>query len=148
MLLRRVEHVYLTDFGGTPIVQLSRPTASKTDPDLIASMFTALQNFMDDSFRMMGAGAVKSIEMGKRHHIAFARGRWSLLYVVYRGRESNRLEARIEALVREIEAQYGDLLRTWNGDVAKVSQLRGRLATAWRMPTGARTREASTTVPP
>jgi hypothetical protein len=97
-------------------------------------MFTALQNFMDDSFRMMGAGVVRSIEIGKRHHVAFARGRSVALYVVYRGRESNRLEERIERLVREIEQAHGSLLTGWNGDVGKASPLRDRLAAEWKMP--------------
>src|SRR5438132_7422702 len=49
-LRRTVEHVYLTDSGGTPLVHLSRTLPSDKDPDLVASMFTAIQNFMDDSF--------------------------------------------------------------------------------------------------
>src|SRR5436309_13282691 len=91
-LRRIVEHVYLTDVGGTPLVHLSRRFPTDKDPDLIASMSTAIQNFMDDSFHSMGIGDVRSIEMGDRHHVAFGRGHTVPLYVAYRGREPNRLE--------------------------------------------------------
>src|SRR5438128_12594696 len=93
-LRRTVEHVYLTDSGGTPLVHLSRHVPSDKDPDLVASMFTAIQNFMDDSFHSMGIGDVRSIEMGDRHHVAFGRGPRVLLYVVYSGRDATRVERR------------------------------------------------------
>lgn len=132
--LRVVEHVYLTSGGGVPLVHLSRRTNPDKDPDLIASMFTALQNFMDDSFRDVGIGNVRSIEVGRRHHVAFGRGRWVLLYVVYRGRESNRLERRIDEIVKEIEARYADLLEKWEGDMDAVRGVKEFLVRAWDVP--------------
>ena len=129
---RVVEHVYLTYDGGTPLVHLSRAPADK-DPDLIASMFTAIHNFMDDSFHRMGAGDVRSIELADRHHVAFGRGQWLLLYLVYRGRESNRLERRVENVVRRIEADYANVLRNWNGDMERVRVLGERLSAEWRV---------------
>ena len=130
-LRRTVEHVYLTDSGGTPLVHLSRRFASDKDPDLVASMFTAIQNFMDDSFHSMGIGDVRSIEMGDRHHVAFGRGHAVLLYIVYRGRESNHLERRVTHLVQEIETQFASVLSSWNGDVDRIGTLREYLMKEW-----------------
>lgn len=128
---RVIEHVYLTYDGGTPLVHLSRRRPSDKDPDLVASMFTAVQNFMDDSFHSMGIGSVRSIELGDRHHVAFGRGHKVLLYVVYEGRESNRLERRVEQMVAEIEDRYAPLLRNWNGDMDAVAILREYLERQW-----------------
>jgi hypothetical protein len=128
---RTVEHVYLTDAGGTPLVHLSRRYPSDKDPDLVASMFTAIQNFMDDSFHSMGIGGVRSIEVGGRHHVAFGRGRSVLLYIVYRGRESNQLERRVTEMVGDIEGQFGSLLRDWRGDMDRVGPLQAYLMRAW-----------------
>ena len=122
MLGHVIEQVYLTYMGGTPLVHLSRSRVAG-DPEIIASMFTAVQDFMDDSFRSIGVGGVKSMEMGKRHHVAFGRGRHVLLYVVYRGRESNRLERQIQHVVVEMQARYGDDLEGWNGDMAHIAAL-------------------------
>jgi len=130
-LRRTVEHVYLTDAGGTPLVHLSRRFTSDKDPDLVATMFTAIQNFMNDSFHSMGIGDVRSIEMANRHHVAFGRGESVLLYIVYRGRESNQLERRVTHLVHDIEARFGSLVREWDGDMDRVGPLREYLMKEW-----------------
>src|SRR3989441_12522302 len=105
-----IEHVYLTDAGGTPLVHLSRLNSDK-DPDLIASMFAAIQNFMDDAFHSLGAGDVRSIEIGTRQHVAFGPGHYSLPYLVYRGRESNHPARRVIHQVAEIATHVASLLR-------------------------------------
>lgn len=142
---RTVEHVYLTDSGGTPLVHLSRRFASDKDPDLVASMFTAIQNFMDDSFRSMGIGDVRSIEMGARHHVAFGRGNVVLLYIVYRGRESNQLERRVTQLVGDIENRFSGLLRNWNGDMDRMATLREYLVQEWDLRASATPVESAVT---
>lgn len=148
-LRRIVEHVYLTDSGGTPLVHLSRRFPSDKDPDLVASMFAAIQNFMDDSFHSMGIGDVRSIEMGDRHHVAFGRGHSVLLYIVYRGRESNHLERRVIHLVQDIEARFAALLRSWNGDMDRITSVRDYLMREWDLhPREARVESAITGVTP
>ena len=132
-LRRTVEHVYLTDSGGTPLVHLSRTLPSDKDPDLVASMFTAIQNFMDDSFHSMGIGDVRSIEMGDRHHVAFGRGHALLFYVVYRGRESNHLEQRVIHFVHDVENRFASILRDWNGDMDRIVPIRDYLAREWSL---------------
>ncbi len=133
-LRRIIEHVYLTYDGGTPLVHLSRRTASDKDPDLVASMFTAFQNFMDDSFHSLGIGSVRSIELGDRHQVAFGRGHKVLLYVVYQGRESNRLERRVIRIVSEIEERFAPLLNDWDGDLDRLAGLRDLLVREWKVP--------------
>ena len=132
---REIEHVYLTYDGGTPLVHLSKRFDSDKDSDIVASMFTAFQNFMDESFRSMGIGTVRSIELGDRHQLAFGRGRKVLLYVLYRGRESNRLEDRVIRLVVDIEARFAPLLEDWNGDLDTIEPLRTYLERVWELPT-------------
>jgi hypothetical protein len=130
-LRRVIEHVYLTYDGGTPLVHLSRTFVPGRDPDLIASMFTAIQNFMDESFHAMGIGNVRSIELGDHHQVAFGRGKWVLLYVVYRGRESNQLERHVIHQVQTLEERFGELLKDWRGDMDTADVLREYLAQAW-----------------
>ena len=133
-LRRTIEHVYLTDVGGTPLVHLSDPSATEDkDPDMIGSMFTAIQNFMDDSFHSMGIGDVRSLEVGDSHHVAFGRGHSVLLYVVYRGRESNRLEKRITRFVHEIEGRFATLIHDWDGEIEELGPLRLYLEAEWKL---------------
>jgi hypothetical protein len=133
-LRRIVEHVYLTDLGGTPLVHLSHPSATEDkDPDMVASMFTAIQNFMDDSFHSMGIGDVRSLEVGEDHHVSFGRGHALLLYVVYRGHESNRLERHVIRLVHDLEDRFATLVRSWDGDVEALDPLRQYLEHEWQL---------------
>lgn len=131
---RVIERVYLTYDRGMPLVHLSREPESEKDPDLVASMFDAIQAFMDDAFRTMHAGTVRSMEIGERCHVAFGKGHWLLLYVMYRGRESNRLEDRVIRNVHELEAQFEPTLKSWNGDMKDVEPIKELLKAEWGVP--------------
>ncbi len=131
---RVVERVYLTYDRGMPLVHLSREPDTDKDPDLVASMFDAIQAFMDDAFRDMHAGTVRSMEVGKRCHVAFGKGHWLLLYVMYRGRESNRLEDRVIRNVHQLEARFAPLLRAWSGDMRDVEPIKDVLKEEWGVP--------------
>ncbi len=143
---RVIEHVYLTYDGGTPMVHLSRSFVPGRDPDIIASMFTAIENFMDESFHEMGIGAVRSIELGDRHQVAFGKGRRVLLYVLYRGRESNQLERHVIHQVHSLEERFPDILGNWDGDMATAERIRDYLAQVWFFDTDVSSRALG--VPP
>jgi hypothetical protein len=128
---RVIEHVYLTYDGGTPMVHLSRRFVPDRDPDVIASMFTAIDDFMDESFHEMGIGAVRSIELGDHHQVAFGRGKWVLLFVLYRGRESNQLERHVIHQVHTLEERFAHVLKDWDGEMAAADTVRDYLAQVW-----------------
>src|SRR2546422_6583185 len=88
-----VDHIFLVDRGGVPMIHLSRGLPTGADPDLIASMFTAIVDFMNQSFHSMGRGDVRSIEL-EDYQVVFGRGRHILMFLLYHGWESNRLERR------------------------------------------------------
>ena len=131
---RTIERVYLTYERGTPLAHLSRLPPSEKDPDLVASMFDAIQAFMDEAFHDMHAGTVRSMEIGERCHVAFGKGQWLLLYVMYRGRESNRLERRVIRYVHDVERQFAPILQNWDGDMARVEPIKDALAEEWGVP--------------
>ena len=74
------------------------------------------------------------MELGDRFHVAFGRGRWVLLYLVYRGRESNRLEERVIDQVHDLESRFAPILESWNGDMAALDGLEAHLAQTWDLP--------------
>jgi len=157
-LLRRiVEHVFLVDRGGTPLVHLSRRGASEKDPDLIALMVNTVQTFLNESFRSMGIGDVRSIELAD-YNLTFGRGQHSLLFVLYRGRESARLERRAQDDVRAIEARFAQVLKDGRRDASGIVGMRRYLELEWAMqpaderptasPTGAATSGQAPRIPP
>ena len=123
VLRHMIEHVFLVYGGGVPMVHLSRTLTADKDPDLVASMFTAIQSFMDESFHSIGVGELKSIELAD-HRVALARGKWVTLIVLYRGRRSSSLDRRAETAVKEIETKYEGVLSDWNGDVDRIDGVR------------------------
>lgn len=130
VLRSTVEEVFLIAKSGVPLVHLSRTLTSDKDPDLIASMFTAIQSFMNQSFGSMGVGDLKNIELAD-HNMAVARGTHVILALLYRGRESKRLERRAADVVEEIESKFNDVLRDWNGDVDRLTGVKQVLEKLW-----------------
>jgi hypothetical protein len=125
-----VEEVFLIYQSGVPIMHLSRSLTSDKDPDLVASMFTAIQSFMNTSFQSMGVGDVRGIELAD-HNVAVARGSYVSLVVLYRGRESGRLEKRANEIVEDIEKKYRSALKDWNGDLDRLAGVKQMLERMW-----------------
>src|SRR2546422_3464151 len=124
-----VDHIFLVDRGGVPMIHLSRGLPTGADPDLIASMFTAIVDFMNQSFHSMGHGDVRSIEL-EDYQVVFGRGRHILMFLLYHGWESNRLERRVARDVKALERHHAAVLEHWErypGRVVWVSHEHQRL---------------------
>lgn len=111
-----VEEVFLVHVNGLPIAHLSRTLKAEKDTDIVTSMFTAVQNLMNDIFRARGAGDLNSFQLGE-YRVSLARGTSAYLVVLYEGRRSRGIERKAEKVVKEVEDQFGDVLKNWNGAV-------------------------------
>src|SRR2546422_10240960 len=127
-----VDHIFLVDRGGVPMIPLSRGLPTGADPDLIASMFTAIVDFMNQSFHSMGHGDVRSIEL-EDYQVVFGRGRNILMFLLYRGWESNRLERRVAREVKALERRHAAVLEHWDGDTDRLVEVRQELEHLWRL---------------
>jgi len=114
------------------MVHLSSGLATGADPDLIASMFSAIVDFMNQSFHSMGHGDVRSIEL-EDYQVVFGRGHHVLMFLLYHGRESNRLERRVARDVKELERRHEAVLGNWDGDMDRLVEVRRDLAGLWRL---------------
>src|SRR3989442_12516164 len=110
-----VDHIFLVDRGGVPMVHLSRGLPTGADPDLIASMFTAIVEFMNQSFHSMGHADVRSIEL-ENYQVVFGRGHHILMFLFYHGRSSNPLERRVARDGNEIDRNHATVLGPWDDD--------------------------------
>jgi len=127
-----VDHIFLVDRGGVPMIHLSRGLPTGADPDLIASMFTAVVAFMNQSFHSMGHGDVRSIEL-EDYQVVFGRGRHILMFLLYHGWESNRLERRVSREVKALERRHAAVLEHWDGDTDQLIEVRRELERVWRL---------------
>src|SRR5437879_11888806 len=128
-----VDHIFLVDRGGVPMVHLSRGLPTGADPDLIASMFTAIVSFMNQSFHSMGHADVRSIEL-EDYQVVFGRGHHILMFLLYHGRESNRLERRVASDVKELERNQASVRGKFDGDTDRLASAKWELVRVSRRP--------------
>jgi len=95
-------------------------------------MFTAIVDFMNQSFHSMGHADVRSIEL-EDYQVVFGRGRHILMFLLYHGWESNRLERRVAREVRELERRHASVLENWDGDTDRLVGVRQELERLWRL---------------
>jgi predicted regulator of Ras-like GTPase activity (Roadblock/LC7/MglB family) len=130
-LRTNIEEVFLVHENGLPIAHLSRTLTPERDPDLIASMFTAVQSFARDSFRGTGAGEIHSMELGG-HRVAIAHGQLVYLAVLFRGRREGWVQRRAKDVLQEVERKFGGQLERWTGMMSEVEGIRQFLETFYR----------------
>lgn len=118
-----VEEVFLVHSNGLPLAHLSRSLTPEKDPDLVASLFTAIRSFARDSFQGAGAGEIRGLELGS-HRVYIAQGKIVFLAVLYRGRPSKGVAKRAEEVIVKIEATYSEALKNWSGMMDEVAGAR------------------------
>jgi flagellar basal body-associated protein FliL len=106
-------------------------TASKTkrrkkstqDSDIFSSMFTAVQDFIHDSFsdpdRPPESWPLKRLDFGD-FKIVIDRGEFLYIAAVFSGFPIKKMLQKIENLRKDIEKRFIDVLPTWSGDMAQL----------------------------
>ncbi len=119
ILRTKIEHAFLIYRNGILLFHMSPGQAEDKDPDLIASMFTAIENFMDESFHSMGVGQLKALELAD-HRMVLVRGTDISLAVLYQGAAAGHVENRAREVIRDVERRYGHLLKDWTGEMGTI----------------------------
>jgi hypothetical protein len=93
------------------------------DRDLMASMFTAIQDFVTDVFESSNkfGSRLKVMELGDRK-VMIERGKYTYLAVVFQG-GTWRLAPKLKETVTELETQFADLLEDWEGDMDSLDEV-------------------------
>lgn len=114
-----VEEVFLLTPGGLMISHASRDAKHVMDRDIVAGMFTAVQEFVKDTFREKGGGALEDMELAHLR-VRLLRGRWSSVAIVSTGRLSERYEAVVRAALETFESENRAGLADWDGDTENL----------------------------
>ena len=116
----RIEELYLIYNDGRLITgQSLKETA--IDQDIMGSMLTAINDFVQDSFK--AAGELGSIDYGD-NRIMIERGEQTVLAVVIYGEETRELRSQVANGLRQVESRFSSELAGWNGDVDLLSGTR------------------------
>ncbi len=137
-----VQEVFVVYRDGSLLAHRSRTQTSDKDHDVLMAMFTAIQEFIKDSFSHGGPRELKGMNLGDLA-VEIQRGEHLYLAVIFAGKSTAGLKHNMQSLVSRMERQYATSLMNWGGDMADVKGL-GELAVGlfpWRFRSRLTTRE-------
>jgi len=123
------EEVFLIHTGGTLINHLSRHTKANVDDVIFSGMFTAVQEFIKDTFAQddqqcddldKNKWALDELKLGE-NKILIERSENAYLAVIFSGEGSKRLRRVVNRLLDQIESKYEQVLPTWDGNIRALA---------------------------
>jgi hypothetical protein len=107
-----------------------RVDATRIDEDILASMLTAVQDFVRDSFSSRLSGSLESMRVGK-YDVLLVGGRYSTVAVTSLDAPLKPLKEHLSKILAQVEDANGAALKNWDGNRGKldacISDLRDRL---------------------
>ncbi|UCG70563.1 MAG: hypothetical protein JSV09_05975, partial [Thermoplasmata archaeon] len=110
----QIEEVLLIHKSGVLITQASRKLEMDIDRDIFSSMFTAVQEFIKDSFGRQDDAGLKRMDFGS-NKILIEHGNHTFLTAILAGGEPRYLPLYMVEVLREVEQKYGAVLDEWRG---------------------------------
>ncbi len=119
-----IEEVFLISKRNSMLLlHNSRRLRPERDSDIIAGMFEAVQNFIEDSFQDTGDWELNKLEFGG-NNIVVERGEHVYMAVVYERELSRENIHEIRDVIERIENEYGEQLEHWDGDREEIKGLK------------------------
>ncbi|MGB5720563.1 MAG: hypothetical protein WBM34_07685, partial [Woeseiaceae bacterium] len=116
----RVEQAYLISRENGLLVEHVHHQNSKIkDSDAVSAMFTAIQDFVKESFSPDRTGRLESADMGD-FTLWAVHGPHALLVCVIRGVPPKSLRTELTAILERIHFRYGDAIREYKGDTSTI----------------------------
>ncbi len=114
-----MEELLLIHNSGCLISHASRKPKDDMDRDIFSGMFTAVQEFIKDSFKGKVDKGLKKMAFGEQK-IQIEHGRNFFVIAIVEGSEPVFLPLYMLEVVKEVEEKYDLVLDGWNGDMSKV----------------------------
>jgi predicted ATPase len=118
----KVEAVYLIAKGGKLVKEVLREETD-LNPDIFASMLTAIGNFVSESLTKLSGerttDALQGLSYGE-HHILIEAGEVADLAVIAKGKGNEFLVEDMREILDDVNAKYGHVLKNWKGEDESV----------------------------
>ncbi|MEN8129564.1 MAG: hypothetical protein ABFS45_05085 [Pseudomonadota bacterium] len=115
-LIYRVEQVFLIHRKtGLLVSHLSHPDIEVKDSDAVSAMFTAIQDFVHETFDSQSSDEIDSIDIGD-HTTWLIYGPYVTLACVIRGIPPLELRQQLASVVEELNRRFGSSLEIFDGD--------------------------------
>ena len=123
-LLYRVEQAYLIRRESGLLIDHAHHENSKIkDSDAVSAMFTAIQDFVKESFSPDRTGRLESADMGEFTLWAM-HGPHALLVCVIRGMPPNHLRGELNAILERIHFRHTDVIKSKDSDATALAEIR------------------------
>lgn len=97
------------------IAHASADSATAKDPDIVSSMFSAIQDFIEDSFATQESEALDTLRMGDLN-VVIQRGPLAVLAAVVRGMVPENLRDRMRVVLEDVHRLKRSQLIDYGGD--------------------------------
>jgi predicted ATPase len=125
----RVEAVYLVSHSGLSIKEVIRKE-TKLDPDIFSGMLTAVGDFVKDSLSMLTGkekkGSLNTVGYENYRILIENRGYLNLAVILI-GRENEFLVNDIKRILGNVDEQFGELLKSWDGNEKSIEGIQHTL---------------------
>ncbi len=126
-----IEDIFLIHDSGVLIKHITRTLKAERDEDILAGMFTAVQNFVDDAFAEEEDEVLKRMEYGNKK-VLVHKGDSIILAVFISGDEPKWALEGMKNLVSDIEERYGENIKSWSGDRTDIPGITEMLKALYR----------------
>lgn len=113
-----VENVFLIHNDGRLIAHVTKEENTSIDKDVVSAMFTAVQEFVRDSFQQ-GEVGLKKLEIGNKN-VVIEKGSSAYIAMIYSGWPPKEVFANLTMLLRDIEERYKGRIEKWNGTLKSL----------------------------
>ncbi len=113
-----LENLFLIHNDGRLVSNVTREENTMLDKDVVSAMFTAVQEFVRDSFQK-GEVGLKKLEIGDKN-VVIEKGHSAYLALIYSGYPAKDTFSMLPMLMRDIEERYKERLEKWNGTAKTV----------------------------
>jgi hypothetical protein len=114
-----VEETFVVYNDGRLISHTTRRLKPGMDDQILGGMFAAIQDFVKDSFKDVTSFTLRKLEFGEKS-VLIEKGDHVFLAVILHRKASRKVASKMEKVVNEIEAKFGEHLAGWDGDLDKV----------------------------
>ena len=108
-----LENLFLIHNDGRLISHVTKEEETAIDKDVVSAMFTAVQEFVRDSFQA-GEIGLKKLEIGERN-VIIEKGKSVYLALIYSGFPHQNIFETLAMLLSDIEERYVGRIERWNG---------------------------------
>jgi Bacterial Ig domain len=114
----KIEQLFLIHNDGRLIHHEGKESGNGMDQDVVSAMFTAVQEFIQDSFKEE-SGGLKQLEFGDKK-ILIEKGKWIYAAMIYSGLPPKSVFKNLAHFVQDIEEGYGESIEHWDGTLKSL----------------------------